>query len=67
MSELISVSVLISEKRAGLLSLFKFKCNISEDPDTPDINVNTAATIEMIASGIGYSQFEAFVTNGCRR
>lgn len=57
---------LISEKRIGLLSVFKFECNMckqiclikSENTDTENIDVNIAATTGMVASGIGYSQLE---------
>ncbi|CAG5027200.1 unnamed protein product [Parnassius apollo] len=56
---------LIGEKRVGLLSVYKFECNIckqiclikSENTDS-NVNVNIAATTGMVATGIGFSQFE---------
>lgn len=58
---------LISEKRRGLLSVFRFECNMckqgclinSEDQnDKEQVNINIAATTGIVASGIGFSQFE---------
>ncbi|CAG5033378.1 unnamed protein product [Parnassius apollo] len=57
----------MGEKREGLISFFKFECNIckhictikSENThDTEKINLNIAAITGIIASGIGNSQFE---------
>lgn len=58
---------LIGEKRNGMASKFKFKCNMcqkiiildSENPENPEmVNVNIAATSGIVASGIGFFQFE---------
>lgn len=58
---------LVGEKRIGLMSTFKFECNIchelvlikSEDSnDEKRVNANVAATSGIIASGIGFSQFQ---------
>nr|XP_049695130.1 uncharacterized protein LOC110371421 isoform X2 [Helicoverpa armigera]XP_049695131.1 uncharacterized protein LOC110371421 isoform X3 [Helicoverpa armigera] len=58
---------LISERSLGLISVFKFQCNMcqetclihSEDNKDPQqVNLNIAATTGIIASGIGYSTFE---------
>ncbi|XP_047035378.1 uncharacterized protein LOC124641357 [Helicoverpa zea] len=56
---------LISEKRIGLISVFKFECNIckqlcfiNSEKTESKVNVNIAATTGMVATGIGYSQFE---------
>ncbi|KAL4718047.1 hypothetical protein ACJJTC_012087 [Scirpophaga incertulas] len=56
---------LIGERRLGLLSIFKFECNmckevclVRSDNSNENININIAATSGVIASGIGFSQFE---------
>lgn len=57
---------LIGEKRIGLMSIFKFECNMckevcvikSEKADDLSVNINIAATSGIVASGIGFSQFE---------
>ncbi|XP_045455750.1 uncharacterized protein LOC123665502 [Melitaea cinxia] len=58
---------LVGEKRLGLTSVFKFQCRMckkiclihSEDTNnTEQVNLNIAATTGIVASGIGYSQFE---------
>ncbi|CAG4972897.1 unnamed protein product [Parnassius apollo] len=57
----------MGEKREGLISFFKFECNMCKNictiksentHDTDKINLNIAATTGIVASGIGYSQFE---------
>ncbi|KAH9629667.1 hypothetical protein HF086_009003 [Spodoptera exigua] len=54
---------LIREK--SLISVFKFECNIckqlsfiNSEKTESKVNVNIAATTGMVATGIGYSQFE---------
>lgn len=58
---------LISEKRIGLTSVFKFQCGMcqetclinSEDTkNTERVNLNIAATTGIVGSGIGFAQFE---------
>ncbi|RVE44807.1 hypothetical protein evm_010520 [Chilo suppressalis] len=58
---------LLGERRTGLISKLKLKCNMcqkdfiitSEDTlNKHDVNVNIAAAIEITSAGIGYSQFE---------
>lgn len=58
---------ILGEKRAGLISKFKFKCNMcnndfivtSEDSSSKDnVNANVAAVTGITSAGIGYSQFE---------
>lgn len=58
---------LVGEKRLGLTSVFKFQCRMckkiclihSEDTNnTEQVNLNIAATTGIVASGIGFSQFE---------
>lgn len=58
---------LIGEKRIGLLSIFKFECNMCKETclirsesesETVNVNVNIAAVTGIVATGIGFSQFE---------
>ncbi|CAH2092627.1 unnamed protein product [Euphydryas editha] len=58
---------IIGERRNGLFSKLKLKCNLcqniveidTENPKNPDtVNVNVAAATGIIATGIGHSQFE---------
>ncbi|CAK1590870.1 unnamed protein product, partial [Parnassius mnemosyne] len=61
-----SCLVLITEKRTGLVSHFNFQCRMckkyfkvcTDHLDTDRIDINTAAVSGIVASGIGYSQFE---------
>ncbi|KAL4721043.1 hypothetical protein ACJJTC_004139 [Scirpophaga incertulas] len=59
---------LIGERRLGLLSIFKFECNmckevclVRSDNSNENININIAATSGVIASGIGFSQLKNYV------
>ena len=58
---------LIGEKRIGLISKFKFECNVcqkvvvieSEKCDNVEnVNINVAATTGIVAAGVGFAQFE---------
>lgn len=58
---------LIGEKRIGLISIFKFRCNICKDDfivtseglsNTHNVNANVGAVTGITSAGIGFSQFE---------
>ncbi|KAF2888393.1 hypothetical protein ILUMI_17780 [Ignelater luminosus] len=58
----------IKEIRKGLFSTLVLWCNsynvthriCTEDPETEEVNVNSAAVTEIISSALGYSNLEAF-------
>ncbi|XP_050671428.1 uncharacterized protein LOC126969880 isoform X2 [Leptidea sinapis] len=58
---------LVGERRHGLISIFKFECNMCKEicsissentKDTEHVDANIAATTGVVACGIGFSQFE---------
>ncbi|CAH2100195.1 unnamed protein product [Euphydryas editha] len=58
---------LIGEKRIGLVSKFKFRCNMCKDDfivtsedlsSTHNVNANVGAVTGITSAGIGFSQFE---------
>ncbi|KAK4880499.1 hypothetical protein RN001_008645 [Aquatica leii] len=64
----------INERRKGLKSIFTLKCRmcglkdtLQTEPEDPSIldtlNINTAATLACISTGIGYSEFEEFAAS----
>ncbi|XP_049705378.2 uncharacterized protein LOC126056452 [Helicoverpa armigera] len=61
--------ILISEKKTGLTSQLKFRCNMCNmifflDTDEPkSLDINKAAISGMITTGIGLSQFEELFTS----